>query len=474
MIGRIAARVRGDESGFAMVVAVVLLAVVGAASAFVLTEGTHDNFATGRGRSWVQALHVAESGVQEAIAKLQATSGSYAGSFTGSVTEGSFSVTVTQQSRHQIQIDSTGSVGTANGLKAKRKLQVTMAPPVNFKYALFSYTSVTTKNNDLITGDVWANQNVIVDQGDTVTGSATAATGYIHMVNGSHVQGDLWSGGYDPSTSYAIHLENGARADGNAKASVTAPTDPVTCGGENQSNYKVQLDTNSNVGGSVTTWGSRTGPGTSGPVTANFCTAAPATQPMPSFTYAATNYDASTLHQFGTPSALSATAVNDFQTYISSVGKQISGTFVVYQSGTVSQNSRLDLTGVVITGDTNIITNVPIYANGVTDSTSNAIVLMASMYQPPVGSSCDVNSDSSDCTIHLKNNFQTSGKTAVLVYSPYGPVAVKNNQIQYGAIYANNILVKNNQAMTYDSRVERMVGFGTETYDVEQWLELTP
>lgn len=474
MIRRLIIALHRGESGFAMVTAVVLLAVLGTASAFVMAEGTHDNFGTGRGRSWVQALHVAESGVEQAIAKLQQTSGTYAGSFSGSVSEGSFAVTVTQLARKRVQIDATGSVGTAQGLKARRKLRVTMAPPISFKYALFSYTSVETKNDDTINGDVWANQNVIVAERDVITGSTTAATGYIEMKNQSHVLGDLWSGGYNEANNRAIYLGGGAVVDGNAKASVTAPTDPDTCGGEAGSNYKVYLDNAASIVGSVTTWGEKSGPGTTGPVSANICTASPASEPLPTFTYSSFNYDTATLHEYGTPSAPSGTAVSDFQSYVSGQGMRVSGTFVVFQSGTITQNQRLDLTGLVITGDTTIFTNVPIYSNGVTDDTTNAIFMLASTYQPPSASSCNVNQDDSDCTVHLKNNFQPSGGTAVLVYAPFGPVAVKNNQKQFGAIYANNILIKNNQEMTYDSRVERVIGFGIETYETQQWLELNP
>jgi hypothetical protein len=471
----LALRLRREETGFAMVTAVILMAVLGTASAFIMAEGTHDNFGTGRGRSWVQALHVAESGVEQAISKLQSSSATYTGTFSGSVSEGSYAVTVTRLTRYRIRIDATGTVGTAQGLKARRKLRVTMAPPVSFKYALFSYTSVDTKNDDTINGDIWANQNVILAERDVINGSVTAATGYIDMKNQSRVTGDVWSGGYSQSTNQAIHLANGALVGGNAKASVTAPTDPITCGGESGSNYKVSLDTGSSISGTITTWGDKTGPGTSGPVTSNFCTAAPASEPLPQYTYSSFNYDGSTLHEFGTPAAPSATAVSDFQSYASGQGMRLSGTYVVYQSGNVSQATRIDLTGLVITGDTTIFTNVPIFSNNVSDDvSSDAILLLASTYQPPQSSSCDLNQDNSDCTIHLKNNFDPSGKTAALIYAPYGPVAVKNNQKQFGAIYASNILIKNNQEMTYDSRVERIVGFGIETYEIEQWLELNP
>jgi len=477
MILSAARRLRGEESGIAMIVAVVLLAVMGTLMALVMTVSQHTNFATGHGRSWVQALHVGEAGVNTAIARLQETDGTFSGNLTGSTTDGTYAVTVTHLTRNRLRIDSTGTAGRGGGLVASRKLRVTMAPPPSFKYALFSNTTINTKNNDVIVGDMWANQNIIVEQGDTITGSATAATGYIQVNNGGHITGDAWSGGFNPSNGYAINVSTNGLVDGSVKASVTAPTDPVTCGGENPSNYKVHMDNGAHIAGNVLTWGTKTGSGTVGPpgtITANTCSAAPATMPMPIFTYSPSNYDPATLHEFGTPSTPSATAVSDFQAYVAAHTSTLHGTFFINQSGVVNQNQRLELSGVTIIGDTVIATNTPIFTNGMTDNTTDAVLVLASTYKPPTGSSCDLNQDKSECAIHLKNNFQTTDQTAVLAYAPYGPVAIKNNQIQFGAVYADNIEIKNNQSMTYDQRVDRAVGFGDSTYVVQSWVELTP
>ena len=464
-----------DEDGFAMIMAIVLTALVATLAALVLTTGTHTNFATGRGRSYAQALHVAEAGVQDAMVRLDSTSGAFSGTLTGTTTEGSYAVVVTKLPRYRYRLVSTGTVSAGQGLSAARKIRVDLAPPPSFKYALFSYTSVDTKNNDTITGDVWANQNVIVDENDIVDGSVTAATGSIKLRNGSVVTGDAWSGGYDLATTDGIRLEINARLDGSAKASVTAPTDPVTCGGESASNYTIRLQSGAVVGGSTTTWGSKTGPGVvGGAISNNICTAAAAAEPMPAFSYNALNYDAATLHEFGTPASPSGSAVADFQNWLSGNSTALAGTFTVFQSGEVSQGTRLDLTGVVMSADLTIITNVPIFTNGLTDASSltDAILALASTYKPPTGSLCDVNQDLSECSIHLKNNFQPSGNTAVLAYAPFGPIAVKNNQVHFGAIYGDNIQIKNNQELTYDPRVERVVGFGPVTLEVLTWMEL--
>ncbi|MGH2726357.1 MAG: hypothetical protein ACRDKS_05210, partial [Actinomycetota bacterium] len=328
----------------------------------------------------------------------------------------------------------------------------------------------------IIDGDVWSNQNVLLEQGNIVHGSVTAATGWLATKTGVTIDDDVWTGGYDPANfDRAIHLDSGGLIGGNAKASVTAPPDPVTCGGEDPTRYKVRVEGTSTIVGNVVTWGPKTGSGTvQGTVTQNVCTSSPPTKPLPTFTYSAANYDPATHHEFGTPDTASATAVSDFQNYIATISGAVSGSYYVNQFGAVNQDVRIDLTNVVIAGDTTIIANAPIFANGITDSAGDAIFTLVSTYQPPTGTSCDLNQDKSECSIHLKNNFQPSGNTAVIVYAPYGPVAVKNNQVQYGTIYADAIQIKNNQSLHYDSRVERMVGFGAVTYEVERWVELAP
>ena len=171
MIDSFVRRTRGEE-GVALIIAVVLMGVVATLAGLMLTVGVHTDQASARGRNWVQSLHVAESGVDQAMAKIQAAGGNYSGTFTGSTAQGSYSVTVSRQTRNQYTIRSVGSVLPGKQGAATRALQVTMAPPSVFKNALFSYTTLETKNGDVITGDVWANQNAIVEAGTSVSGSS--------------------------------------------------------------------------------------------------------------------------------------------------------------------------------------------------------------------------------------------------------------------------------------------------------------
>lgn len=470
---RSAMLLRRDEAGVVMVMAVVLSSVVATLAALMLTVGSHTDKATAQGRHRTQSLHVAESGIEHAIARIEEEQGALAAvtTFTGATEIGEYEVTITRQPRNRYLIESTGGVRAGRQLGAERKIQILLAPPVEFDKALFSFTTVETKNNDIIDGDIWANHNAILASGTTVRGDVIAATGYISVGGGSIIEGEAWSGGFNAAVREAITLENNARVDGNATASVVT----VGCAGADNADYKVRVNSGATIGGNVRTWGSIQGSGTIlGTISTNTCSQSPPTEPLPTFTYSASNYDPATLHQFGTPGAPSATAVSDFQAYIAGQGHNISGAYYVNQSTPVGQNVRIDLTGVTIMGDTTIVTNTPVFTNGVDDdpSVTDAIFTLVSTYDPPAGSSCDVNQDNSECSIHLKNNFSVSGATAVLVFSPFGPTAVKNNAEQFGTIYADSIQVKNNQEMTYDARVDRVVGFGDVTFEIVEWQEV--
>ena len=109
--------------------------------------------------------------------------------FTGHTADGDYNVTVTYLGRHRYQIDSAARVGSVQGLASERTVRVILGPPKSFKYALFSLSSVDTKNNDIVNGDIWANDEVTVDQNDVVNGSVTSATKYVTMRTARGSQG---------------------------------------------------------------------------------------------------------------------------------------------------------------------------------------------------------------------------------------------------------------------------------------------
>lgn len=413
-----------------------------------------------RDRNYDLALSVAESGVQRGIAKMQSSGGLYSGTFTGATPQGLYAVDVTKTPGRFV-IQSAGRVGS-DRVRRRRTVRVSMEPPASFGYAMFSNTSMKVKNNSSVTGDLWANDSVSLDANDVVDGSVTAARGFVD-VSTATVKKNVWSGGYYAGGPWAIRLGNNARVDGWTKASVSAPNDPTTCGGELSSNYNVSTGAGSTLK-DLTAWGEKTGSGAvQGFYAPHLCTEAATPKPLPPFKYNSGNYDPAGLREFGSVAA--------FQFWLSTNKTNVKGTFYVTDASP-GQSNRIDLTGVTVTGDTTVITNAPIFSSGVADSgAAQRVFVLVSTYAPPAGVACDVNQDASECAIHLKNNFEPSCRTAVLVYANRGPAAVKNNLDMCGAIYADSVIVKNNQTLAYDRRIERIVGFGAATYEIRRWEE---
>jgi hypothetical protein len=369
-------------------------------------------------------------------------------------------------------IDSEGSVGGQH-FGRKRHVRVQLVPPNIFpnngKYALFSYTDIALKDNDTVDGSVWANQSFTFANNSTVNGNVTAATSWIDIsANGAKLNGDALSGGYN-SGGWAINIGSNPLT-GSVRAASSVPS----CQGETASNYNIAGS--GAISGAVTTFGSMPS-GTHGtPYAPNTCTPAPAAEPMPAFTFNKANYGCtlsgptwtcpSTYHEFSSVSA--------FQTWLSGNSGTVQGTFWVNDPAP-SESNRIDLSGAQVVGTTTIVTNAPVFTNGIGDSggAASQTFTVVSHYTPPVNSSCDYNHDSSECAIHIKNNFDTSCKTAVLIYADNGPVAIKNNQLMCGSVVGNGMIIKNNQNLNFDGRVQRMFGFGPDAFEVGSWQEYT-
>src|SRR5207245_10272968 len=92
------------EEGSALLIAVILSSVVATLSVLMLAVVVHTDKASARGRHWEQALGVAESGIEQAMAKIQTANGNYSGTFSGSTPEGTYSVSVARGSRNSYTI----------------------------------------------------------------------------------------------------------------------------------------------------------------------------------------------------------------------------------------------------------------------------------------------------------------------------------------------------------------------------------
>ncbi|MEX0873745.1 MAG: hypothetical protein WD646_11770 [Actinomycetota bacterium] len=469
---------RSDETGNILITVVIVSMLIGALTSLAMTTGQHANTSSTRDRNSEQALNVSEAGVHQAISRIDAQSASNtfvdSFSFAGSTAEGDYSVDVTRMGNDGFIIDSTGSVG-GSSLGRDRRINVTFAPPELFPgelLALFSSTSIELKNNDILAGDIWANDSVLIRQGVNHNGSVTAAQSWFQLEGNGRVGGNVWSGGYNADGTWAIDVGQNSIIGGWAKASVTAPADPETCDGETHENYDVVMSSGSSIGGDLTTLGERLGGGSvGGTIALHTCTAAPAPRPLPEFNPFVGTFD----NPDDPDDYLEFASVDAFQTWLTGQSGNIEGVLVVTEPAP-SQANRINLSGANLIGDTTIVTNAPVFTNGIGDDgvADSAKFVVVSHYQAPISTGCDVNHDSSECAIHAKNNFDPDCRVAVLLYADNGPVAVKNNNEMCGTVVSEGILIKNNQELNVDPRVQRTVGFGPTTWEIARWEEIPP
>lgn len=214
-----------------------------------------------------------------------------------------------------------------------------------------------------------------------------------------------------------------------------------------------------------------------GTKTQNSCTAASATMAIPSFTFNSANYPAGEVHTYAFPTDYAA-----FNTYIAANKTSLSGAFYITGGGA---SYPVSLDGATVSGDLTVIaTAAPIdmSSGGIGASgTNDKTVVLATWYAAPASNCATNGGNPGDCAIGIKNNFAPSSSslsggdnTAVLLYAPNGPIAFKNNADFHGAVYANNIQVKNNMNVTYDQRLEQIVGFGNSTLVITDWEECDP
>jgi hypothetical protein len=483
-----------NDDGNVLVVVVMVAMLIGALAALTLATGQQADWASAKDRNHEVALGVTEAAVHEAVARIEsrvATNQSFTNfNVTGDTDEGDYQATVTRVGEAFV-VDALGTVGPGQLTRRKRHVKVTLLPPEMFPdagYALFSKTNLYLKNNnEVYDGDVWANDSLWAESGARIEGSVTSAQSWIKLENGSTVTGYLWAGGrrcdiegQNPCQSgWGINVAPISDIGGWIKSSVSAPN----CDGENIDAYKVVLDART-VGGDVTSFGPKTGSTSIPPERLHRdCTTAQPRKDPPVFTFNRWNYDQSTYREFSSAADFNNALTNNLQ----GINKTaLVGTFVITECGTGTVN----LTGSEIAGNVTVITNPQPCENGVkgarirTESVgdngvpagSRAEFVLVSHYEPPPGTSC-TDKDDTYCAISALNHFDSTCKTATLVYADNGPVSMKNdvgpndNQM-CGSIIANGIHMKNDLKLTYDPLFDRVLGFGPRVYEIARWEEL--
>ncbi|KKQ66425.1 MAG: hypothetical protein US86_C0005G0036 [Candidatus Daviesbacteria bacterium GW2011_GWA2_38_24] len=128
----------------------------------------------------VQALNLAEAGVDKAVATLNKTGGNYAGEDETSLGIGSYSVKITSIDSGTKYVEATGYIPNKQTSKAKKTVRVKVSKGTGtaFSYALqVGNGGLYLKNSSRINGTVYSNGNIVMENSAVITGDAYVAGG---------------------------------------------------------------------------------------------------------------------------------------------------------------------------------------------------------------------------------------------------------------------------------------------------------
>jgi hypothetical protein len=491
------------EEGYSLVISMLLMAIMMVLLAVSLDAGSSSLRQSSLSLEWSKALTVAEGGADAAVTLLGESRAA-----TNSCAIGTSSVCNGVDGQYQVRWTTTGSkiVVTSVGYypnKANeqfaREVQITYEPIPSFKYAIFSQTALSVANNMTVMGDIYSAGDITVGTNSTVCGSVISSGGGVTMQNGASIvktyaplgcsgkSGNVWTGGTN-----GIAGGTTGSVEGSLKASNPST---ATCGVAGAT-YKITGSFT--VTGTATACGSISAGLTAATKTAGSSTSQPAPVTFPAFTFDPNNYPSSVsdpLHLQCYPTTTpitncsandSTTSVSDFNTYVTAHKSALTGTFAVWQRS-ASSSTAINLDGITLGGDFTLITNAPVTfgnTSTVTTTAPSADLFVVSTYQPT--GSCTaalVNTGGSDCSIYGKNSVefdsgvQSDPNDGVvgLLYTT-GKMAFVNSSnniadVGDGALYAQSMDFKNGFNVIYNSRVERVLGFGA-SYEQTLWQEL--
>ncbi len=494
------------EEGYSLVITMLLLSIMMVLLAVSLNAGTASLRQSSLSLEWSKALTVAEARVNDAVTLLGQSR-----TATNSCRIGTTNVCATADGQYQVRwttsgstivVDSIGYYPTKATPAFTRQVEVTYEPVPSFQYAIFSQTALSVANNMTVMGDIYSGSDVTVGTSATVCGSIISSAGGVTFQNGSSVvtsysalgcsgkAGNVWTGG-----TGGIVGANGASIAGTATASNPST---ATCSSVG-TNYAISIGGGGSmtVGGAAKACGAINASVNAASKSAGTSSSQPVPVTFPSFTFDPNNYPsdvADPLHLQCYPTGGtcgqndSTTAVSDFNAYVSAHKTSLTGTFAVWQRSPTS-STYINLDGITLSGDFTLITNAPVnFGNTSTVSTTSSSVsadaFIVSTYQPTgTCTAALVNTDSADCSIYGKNaiefdsGVQSNPDDGVvgLLYTT-GKMAFVNSSnniadVGDGAMYAQSMDFKNGFNVIYNSRVERVLGFGA-SYEQVLWQEL--
>ncbi len=500
-------RLKRVEDGFALVTAVAILAIMTLLLVVVLAAGNSAFNISERNSRYTRTLAVAEAGIDDAVAMLSryrqynSPCPRNSGNTCTPAGGGQYQVDWTTAQDGTLTVTSVGYFPSKANAKITRTIRAVYQPIPEFQYALYSNTTFTIANGQVVLGDVFSNGTVTMGSNAIVCGSITVANGNIDLstngngfiyknysytdTSGTHTcsnkTGRAWAGG-------SIYLGSGSVVQGDATASAPVGTScPPSSAPLDDTYYAIEKNPAGQNGGTVS--GTATACGriaTTATTTIQTRTDPPPTGALPSYEWDPCIYTSDCHNQtiitcipYSDPCNPQVTSPTATQQFNSLNKSSMRGVYAIWQTNP-SQSTMVDLTGLTVGGNLTIWTNAPVYFGNTSPITASgpANVVIASLYVPGASTTCDTTGG--DCSIYGQNAvvFDSGAASdpndgiAALLYSP-GKCAFKNSaNAAEGAIYCGSLDIKNGFSITYNSRILKVAGFGGNLQQV-LWQELS-
>lgn len=415
-------RLARDERGAALAAVILLLLVGSVVGVTTLQLAMHADEATGVDRERGQAVQAAEAGAHRAINRLRNNP--------GCDTEASDPVELTDGDEvvgsYRVRIDpepGTGcdtdvrvvhawGYGGTGGERSMRRLriEVELIPQEGFQFTLFAAGPdgvVQAKNTASVDGDIYAES--LDETQNNVIADRVITPGSIRTKDNAAYSGTLWAGA-DISLGQNADVGGSVVAAGSAGAGDIVLENGVEVARNVQAAGTVTLPTNYSVGGFISEDEGNLAP--------------PPSLEKPTFTWDPANYDPAP-ETFDTADELSGALESDQDA--------LAGTYYTDDaSGTVEMPRRATVSGPL------------------TIVTPGEVAMGRSLRSAGGSYPVVVVSDGTDGAIHVDQPGSYDASLDLLLYSP-GTVEVLNRTTMRGAVYADEIRVKNRFAISRSS-----------------------
>lgn len=169
-----------SQGGQILVLSLVVLSLVMVSTILIISGSVTFNQNSHYSIEEVQAISLAEAGIDKAVASLNKTGGAYSGNEEIGMGNGSFSVTVTSQDSGSKVIKSTGYIPNKSNPKVKRTVEIITAIGIGASFAYgvqVGEGGLELGSNNTVLGSIYSNGNITANNNNEITGDAYVAGG---------------------------------------------------------------------------------------------------------------------------------------------------------------------------------------------------------------------------------------------------------------------------------------------------------